>query len=88
MQPSSSNGVPATPREMLDSVRQAIEKLEAELRQQQEENARLKQERDEYRKMLVDWAKPQLLSRAEWEDFDPKDYTLTIDEIIADINAK
>jgi DNA-directed RNA polymerase specialized sigma subunit len=86
MEPNSTNGVPDNQRESLDSLRQAIERLEAELCRQQKENEKTRQERDEYRKMLVDIVKPQLLDRTEWEQFTPEDFKLTIDDLLAVID--
>ena len=88
MQPTSTNGNPNSAREMLDSVRQAVERLEAELQKQQEEIRQLRAERDEYRKLLVEQVKHQFGGPEAWDDFDEKDYTLTIDDLLAVINSK
>ncbi len=88
MQPTTTNGSANTAREMLDSVRQTIEKLEAELAQQRSEIDQLRVERDEYRKMLTEQVKHLFGGPEEWDDFDEKDYTLTIDDLVAVINSK
>jgi predicted RNase H-like nuclease (RuvC/YqgF family) len=86
MQPNSTNGVQASAHDMLESLRLAIEKLETELRELKRQNEELKKEKDEYRKMLADILKPQMLSREEWEQFNPDDFKLTIDDLLAVID--
>jgi chromosome segregation ATPase len=88
MQSKSTNGSANSAREMLDSVRQTIEKLETELGQQRKEIEALRAERDEYRKMLTDQVKHLFGGPEAWDDFDEKDYKLTIDDLLAVINSK
>lgn len=88
MEPSSTNGNPISARQALDAMRQVVENLEAELTRQQEEIKQLRNERDEYRKMLVEQVKHQFGDASEWDSFDPKDYTLTIDDLLAIIDSK
>ncbi len=71
----------------LDAMRQVVENLEAELAGKREEIEQLRKERDEYRKMLVEQVKHHFGEPGE-DDFDPKDYTLTIDDLVAMIKSK
>lgn len=83
----SANGSPITARQALDAVQQAVENLEVEVARQRDEIAGLRKERDDYRKMLVEQIK-HLVPQYSDEDFDPKDFTLTIDDLVAMINSK
>ena len=38
--------------------------------------------------MLVEQVKHQFGDASEWDNFDPKDYTLTIDDLLAIIDSK
>jgi hypothetical protein len=87
MEPNSTNGTPSTARQALDTMRQVVESLEADLVRQQGEIKQLRQERDEYRKMLAEQVK-HLFGEFSEEDFDRKNYTLTIDDLVAMINSK
>jgi hypothetical protein len=87
MQPTSTNGHPNSAREALDTVRQLVEKLEADLQKQQEEIKQLRSERDQARAMFNEM-KRFIRQLPEWEQFDPKEYTCTLDDILADIRAK
>jgi hypothetical protein len=87
MEPSNSNGNPSSARQALDAMRQAVENLEAELARQQETIKQLRQERDDYRSVVYDHLKKQF-DPGEWDDFDPKDYTLTIDDLLAMIESR
>ena len=88
MQTNSTNGVSTPAHEMLESLRLVIDKSAADLREQKQETEKLRAERNEYRRMLVDIVKPQLLSREEWEQFNEDDCKLTIDDLLADLNEK
>jgi len=83
MQPNSTNGVQVSARDMLESLRLAFEKLEAELREQKQQNEELKRERDDFRSIVYEHLKKQFGNPKAWDDFDPKDYTLTIDDLLA-----
>jgi hypothetical protein len=87
MEPSSTNGNPSTARQALDAMRQVVENLEAELTRQQAEIKQLRNERDEYRSVVYDHLKKQFDPK-DWDDFDKKDYTLTIDDLLAIIDSK
>jgi predicted RNase H-like nuclease (RuvC/YqgF family) len=87
MELSSTNGNPSSARQALDAMRQVVENLEAELTRQQEEIKQLRKERDEYRSVVYDHLKKQFDPK-DWDDFDPKDYTMTIDDLLAIIDSK
>lgn len=88
MQPNSTNGVQASAHDMLESLRVVVDKLENDLKQQGQEIERLRSERNEYRRMLVDFVKPQLLSREEWEQFNEDDCKLPINDLLAVLDEK
>jgi predicted nucleic acid-binding Zn-ribbon protein len=83
MGPSSTNGNPSSARQALDAMRQVVENLEAELTRQQEEIKQLRKERDGYRKAWAEQVKHLFGDASDWDNFDPKDYTLTIDDLVA-----
>jgi len=85
MSNSTTNGNPSTARELIDAVRQTVEKLEAEIAQQKLELEAIRTERDEFRSVIYDSLKRQFGDPKLWDDFDEKDYTLTIDDLIATI---
>ncbi len=87
MEPINTNGNPTSARQAVDALRQAVENLEAELARQQEEITQLRKERDDYRSVVYDHLKKQFDPK-DWDDFDPKDYTLTIDDLLAIIDSK
>jgi molecular chaperone GrpE (heat shock protein) len=87
MQPTSTNGAQTSPREMLESLRLVIEKLEADLLRQQQEIQQLRTERDDYAARLTAM-KEFFQDLPEWENFDPADYTVTSDDIFADLRSK
>ena len=87
MQPAATNGNPSTAREALDTARQLVEKLEADLQKQQEEIKQLRAERDDYRAVVLEHLKKQF-DPTVWENFNPDEYTFTIDDILADLKAK
>jgi ABC-type transporter Mla subunit MlaD len=88
MQPTSTNGNPNSARAALDTVRQLVEKLEADLQEQQEELKQLRAERDDYRAVVYEHLKKKYGDPKLWDDFDPKDYTLTIDDLLAVFKTK
>ncbi len=88
MQPTATNGSATSAREMLDSLRQEIERLEAELKRQRQEITELRSERDDMRKMLVAQVKHLFGGPEEWENLDEKDFTLTIDDMLAVLRSK
>ena len=88
MQPNTKNGVQTTAHEMLESLRLAIERLEAEVKRQGEEIEGLRAERDEYRAVVLDHLKKKFGDPKLWDDFDEKDYTLTLDDLLATIHKE
>jgi len=88
MPTTTTNGNPSTASELIDAVRQTVEKLEAELGQQRLEIDRLRAERDEYRKLFVAHAIRIFGGPEAWDDFNERDYTLTIDDLLAVVNSK
>jgi flagellar biosynthesis chaperone FliJ len=83
MEPTSSNGVSTSASQMLDALRPVIEQLEAQLAQLKQENTQLRAERDECRKIIFDHLKKQYSDPKEWDDFNEKDYTLTISDLLS-----
>jgi multidrug resistance efflux pump len=83
-----TNGNSTTSRQALDTLRQAIANLEADLAKQEAEAKQLRAERDEYRAVIYDHLKKQFGDPSVWDDFDPKDYTLTIDDLVKIIRSK
>ena len=88
MPPTSTNGNAASARDMLDHLGTAVEQLEADLSQQRDENRKLREERDEYRRILVDQVKHLLDRPEDWHDFEETAYTLTVDDLLAVLNSK
>ena len=88
MQPNSTNGVQVSARDMLESLRLAIEKLETELREQKRQNEELRKERDDFRSVVYEHLKKQFGDESAWDDFDPKQYTMTIDDLLAIVDSK
>jgi chromosome segregation ATPase len=87
MQPTSTNGVQTSAQEALDSLRQVIERLEADLKRQQQEIQELRRERDDYRAVVYEHLKKQFDPK-DWDDFDEKDFTLTLDDLLAVVRGK
>ena len=88
METTSTNGKPAIAREMLDSLSKVIEQLAADVKRQAAEIQKLRVERDEYRKMLVDQVKHLAGKPEDWEGLTEKDFPFTIQDILADIESK
>jgi uncharacterized protein (UPF0335 family) len=86
MQPTTTNGAATTAQEILQSLRQVIDRLEAELQKQRDEIKQLRAERDDATAM-VKALKDLFQDLKEWEDFDPTEYTLTFDDILAGIRS-
>ena len=86
MQPATTNGNPSKAREALDTARQLVEKLEADLQKQSEEIKQLRAERDEARMMLKEM-KRFIRDLPEWEKFNPDEYTVTTEDILADLRV-
>ncbi len=82
MQPTSTNGSQTWARDVLDSLRLASENLEAELARQPQENKQLREERDDYRGLIMEQLKKQLSAPKEWDNFDESEFTLTIDDLL------
>ncbi len=86
MQPTTTNGSPASAREVLDTLRQHIDRLEADVSRQQQEIQALRVERDEALAMFAEM-KRFIRELPEWERFDPAEYTCTSDDIRADLRS-
>jgi hypothetical protein len=87
MEPMSTNGNPSSARQALDAMRQVIDNLEADLARKKEEIEQLRTERDEYRSLVYEHLKKQFDPK-DWDDFNEKDYTLTIDDLVAIIDKR
>ena len=72
---------------MLESLREVIERLEAELKRQEQEIKGLRAERDEYRAVIHEHLKKQVDPKV-WDEFNPADYTLTLDDIRTELKEK
>ena len=84
MQPSTTNGAASPAQEMLQSLRSAIDRFAAELQKQRDEIKQLRAERDEAKDM-VKALKELFHDLKDWENFDPAEYTLTTDDLLAEI---
>ena len=83
MHSNSPNGAQTSAHDILESLSGAIERLEAELRAEKQKNEALKKERDDFRSVVYEHLKKKFGDPKDWEDFDEKDYTLTIDDLLA-----
>lgn len=86
MHTTSTNGVQTSALAALESLRMVIDKLEADLRHQQQENNTLRAERDEALAKF-EAMKEFVHDLPEWEKFNPEEYTLTTDDILAELRA-
>lgn len=87
MQTTSTNGVQTSAQDLLEVLRAAIDKLEADLKRKEQENQVLRTERDDYRAVIYEHLKKQFDPK-DWDDFDEKDYTLTLDDLLEVIRGK
>jgi hypothetical protein len=85
--PVSTNGTQVSPHEALEALRVVMEKLEADLQELRQQNQQLRAERDEYRSIVYDHLKQQVDPK-QWDDFNEKDYTLSIEDLLAAVRGK
>jgi hypothetical protein len=86
MNPSDvpANGQPLEGK--LQESRAEIDRLRACLADAERRIRELEEDRDNYRHFAMIWAKEQC-KEEDWADFDPADYTLSMDDLIADVEA-
>jgi hypothetical protein len=85
--PGSTNGTQVSPHEALEALRTVMEKLEADLQELLQQNQQLRAERDEFRSIVYDYLKQQVEPK-QWDDFNEKDYTLSIEDLLAVVRGK
>jgi hypothetical protein len=81
-----ANGTTNGSREMIDSVKQLVGQLEAELRRQQEEIAQLRAKCDDMRAVIVAFMNKDF-DPAVWDNFNPDEFKpYTMRELIASLD--
>ena len=78
-----TNGSPAGAGEMLETVKALVERLQAELARQQQEMQQLREQRDNFRDLVVSFMKEQYGDPKMWDEkeFSPG----SMKEMLADI---
>ena len=78
-----ANGTPAEGQKDLQAQ---VDRLQAALKDAEDRIQRLEQQRDKYYEFAKLWIE-QNCSLADWEDFNPADYTLSFDDLMAEVEA-
>ena len=73
MPPTATNGNMTSARDVLDTLRQHIDRLEAEVSRQQQEIEKLRAERTHYRMIAHDYFTKEFGGPEAWDDFDAND---------------
>ncbi len=85
MQPA--NGTPNGTRDMLDTVKQLVDQLQAELKRHEKELQRLRAERDDYRAVVIEHLKKKFDPKV-WDNFNPNEFApQSIAAMIADLKV-